>query len=144
MLILLALGLLNHCDANPNTNLLENNILKYPIFEEMLNYQTSHIHQRSRRQVGGTARSDVVDIDDTESFHGPDVTLPEISFRDMAGFVEEARRTVEERFDVLEKEIYRSSARQEPGSPEWFMAASTKTKEYNLEILNTMSFSPRI
>ena len=35
-------------------------------------------------------------------------------------------------------------ARQEPGSPEWFMAASTKTKEYNLEILNTMSFLPSI
>ena len=107
-------------------------MLEYPIFEEMLNYQSSHVHQRFKRQVGGTAKSDVVNIDDTESFHGPDVTLPEISFRDMAGFVEEARKTVEERFNVLEKEIYRSSARQEPGSPEWFMAASTKTKEYKL------------
>ena len=32
------------------------------------------------------------------------------------------------RFENLEKEIYRSSARQIPGTPEWFMAASTKTK----------------
>ena len=35
---------------------------------------------------------------------------------------------------VLEKEIYRSSARQEPGTPEWYMAASTKTKELILLI----------
>ena len=70
----------------------------------------------------------MVDLDDTEVFHGPRVSLPEISFRDMAGFVDEALKTVEERFEVVEKEIYRSSARQQPGSPEWFMAASTKTK----------------
>ena len=39
-------------------------------------------------------------------------------------------------FQVLEKEIYRSSARQEPGTPEWFMAASTKTKELILFIIS--------
>ena len=40
-----------------------------------------------RRQVyfvcfEGVQGHEVVSIDDTESFHGPDVTLPEISFRD--------------------------------------------------------------
>ena len=32
-------------------------------------------------------------------------------YRDMAGFVDEAQRTIEERFEVLEKEIYRQDER---------------------------------
>jgi hypothetical protein len=40
------------------------------------------------------------------------VDLPEISFRDMASFVHEAQRTIDARFEELEKEIYQSSARQ--------------------------------
>jgi hypothetical protein len=54
----------------------------------------------------------VVRINDTDIFHGPHVELPEISFRDMAAFVNEAQRTIEARFEELEKEIYQSSARQ--------------------------------
>ncbi len=54
----------------------------------------------------------MVRINDTDIFHGPHVELPEISFRDMAAFVNEAQRTIEARFEELEKEIYQSSARQ--------------------------------
>jgi hypothetical protein len=62
----------------------------------------------------GAARDEdsVVRINDTDIFHGPHVELPEISFRDMAAFVNEAQRTIEARFEELEKEIYQSSARQ--------------------------------
>ena len=55
-------------------------------------------------------------------------TLPQISFRDMAAIVSEAEAAVDARFDVLEPAIYRSSARQLPKSPEWFMSASAKIK----------------
>ena len=66
------------------------------------------------RSFKGAARDEdsVVRINDTDIFHGPHVELPEISFRDMAAFVNEAQRTIEARFEELEKEIYQSSARQ--------------------------------
>ena len=46
----------------------------------------------------------------------------------MATFVAEAEKSISERIDVLEPQIYRSSARQVPKSPEWFMSASAKIK----------------
>lgn len=111
-------------------DLLGNNMFKYPTYENILKYQKAHRHNRDKRQaIKGSSRiHDVVELDDTETFHGPDVLLPEVSFRDMDNFVKEALKTVDDRFENLEKEIYRSSARQIPGTPEWFMAASTKTK----------------
>ena len=111
-------------------DLLNNKMMRYPTYEHILNYQKLHKHDRNKRQAvkGSSNIHDVVELDDTESFHGPDVRLPEVSFRDMDDFVAEAQRTVDDRFENLEKEIYRSSARQIPGTPEWFMAASTKTK----------------
>lgn len=115
-------------------DLLDNNMMRYPTYENILNYQKHHRHstvlQRDKRQAvkGSSNIHDVVELDDTETFHGPDVRLPEVSFRDMDEFVKEAQRTIDDRFENLEKEIYRSSARQIPGTPEWFMAASTKTK----------------
>ena len=110
--------------------LLGNHMMRYPTYEHILKYQKSHRHNRDKRQAikGSSNIHDVVELDDTESFHGPDVLLPEVSFRDMDNFVKEAQKTVDDRFENLEKEIYRSSARQIPGTPEWFMAASTKTK----------------
>ena len=117
-----------------DVDLLHNNMLKYLTFEQMLDYQ--NLHKREKRQAGN---GDSVSLDDSEVFHGPRVTLPEISFRDMAGFVDEALKTIDGRFETLEKEIYRSSARQQPGTPEWFMAASTKTKETNFFIALTIS-----
>ena len=36
-------------------------------------------------------------MDDTEHFHGPDVLIPDVSFRDMDSFVREAQKTVEDR-----------------------------------------------
>ncbi len=78
------------------------------------------------------------------------LTLPQIQipFRDMASIVSEAEAAITNRFDVLEPKIYRyilirlatgsirlfchlscrSSARQVPKSPEWFMSASAKIK----------------
>ena len=116
--------------AHDGNYLLGNHMMRYPTYEHILDYQKSHLHSRDKRQAikGSSNIHDVVELDDTESFHGPDVLLPEVSFRDMDNFVKEAHKTVDDRFDNLEKEIYRSSARQIPGTPEWFMAASTKTK----------------
>ncbi|XP_045123660.1 uncharacterized protein LOC123511596 isoform X2 [Portunus trituberculatus] len=67
-----------------------------------------------------------VDIDPIPS--GPHVTMPHISFRDMGNFVHQAALAVNERFDTIEPAIYQSGARQVPGTPAWFMAASHKTK----------------
>ena len=113
------------------TDLLHNNIMKYPTYEQIMTSVRSHRRRqppRTKRQaVKGTFKlNDVVELD--EVFEGPQVTIPDISFRDMASFVEEARKTIEDRFNTLEREIHKSSARQVPGTPEWFMAASTKTK----------------
>ena len=130
---LLAVSLLGACSAHlyeETVNLLSNNMMRYPTYENILKYQKAHHHHREKRQSikGSSNIHDVVELDDTESFHGPNVLLPEVSFRDMDNFVAEAQRTIDDRFEKLEKEIYRSSARQVPGTPEWFMAASTKTK----------------
>ncbi|XP_063860637.1 chorion peroxidase-like [Scylla paramamosain] len=67
-----------------------------------------------------------VDIDPIPS--GPHVTMPHISFRDMGNLVQQAAVAVNERFDTVEPAIYQSGARQVPGTPAWFMAASHKTK----------------
>ncbi|XP_063852971.1 uncharacterized protein LOC135095795 isoform X2 [Scylla paramamosain] len=67
-----------------------------------------------------------VDIDPIPS--GPHVTMPHISFRDMGNLVQQAAVAVNERFDTIEPAIYQSGARQVPGTPAWFMAASHKTK----------------
>ena len=58
------------------------------------------------------------------------LSLPqiEIPFRDMASIVAEAEAAINNRFDVLEPQIYNSNARQVPKSPEWFMSASSKIK----------------
>ena len=127
----LLVSLLGACSGLDQTvNLLSNNMMRYPTYENILNYQRDHHHHREKRQSikGSSNIHDVVELDDTETFHGPNVLLPEVSFRDMDNFVAEAEKTIDDRFEKLEKEIYRSSARQVPGTPEWFMAASTKTK----------------
>ena len=136
LLLLLALGSPPRSRAQDSAvDLLGNQMMRYPTYEHILEYQRHHRHgaaaaHRDKRQAikGSSNIHDVVELDDTESFHGPDVLLPEVSFRDMDNFVKEAQKTVDDRFENLEKEIYRSSARQIPGTPEWFMAASTKTK----------------
>ena len=133
---LLHFSVLQACSAQygDTVNLLDNMMMRYPTYENILQYQHTHHHQqqqhREKRQSikGSSNIHDVVELDDTETFHGPNVLLPEVSFRDMDSFVAEAQNTIDERFEKLEKEIYRSSARQVPGTPEWFMAASTKTK----------------
>ncbi|KAK4296820.1 hypothetical protein Pmani_030713 [Petrolisthes manimaculis] len=66
------------------------------------------------------------DIDPIPS--GPRVTMPHISFRDMGNLVHQATLAINERFDSIEPAIYNSGARQVPGTPAWFMAASHKTK----------------
>ena len=108
-------------------SLLMRDILKYPTYEQIIQHEVQ-THQRSKRQAisGSFELDEKVEID--ADFHGPKVSIPEISFRDMASFVDEAGKTITDRFENLEKEIYKSSARQIPGTPEWFMAASTKTK----------------
>ena len=126
-------SLLQACSAQygDTVNLLDNMMMRYPTYENIIKYQHNHRHHhREKRQSikGSSNIHDVVELDDTETFHGPNVLLPEVSFRDMDSFVAEAQNTIDERFEKLEKEIYRSSARQVPGTPEWFMAASTKTK----------------
>ena len=55
----------------------------------------------------------------------PQIDIP---FRDMATFVTEAEKSINERLEILEPKIYQSSARQIPKSPEWFMSASSKIK----------------
>jgi len=110
------------------TNLLSNNMMRYPTFEHILDYRRDHLSRSKRQAIKGTSTKSVVELDDTDHFHGPEVLVPDVSFRDMDSFVNEAKKTIEDRFENLEKEIYKSSARQVPGSPEWFMAASTKTK----------------
>ena len=83
-------------------DLLGNNMMRYPTYELILKYQKSHRHTRDKRQAikGSSKIHDVVELDDTETFHGPDVLLPEVSFRDMDNFVKEALKTVDDRFDV--------------------------------------------
>ena len=63
-----------------------------------------------------------------ESFRQLNIPQIDIPFRDMATFVTEAEKSINERLEVLEPKIYRSSARQIPKSPEWFMSASSKIK----------------
>ena len=133
LITVLTFSIIHACSAQhgDTVNLLDNMMMRYPTYENILNYQHTHPHHhREKRQSikGSSNIHDVVELDDTETFHGPNVLLPEVSFRDMDSFVAEAQNTIDERFEKLEKEIYRSSARQVPGTPEWFMAASTKTK----------------
>ncbi|XP_063857523.1 uncharacterized protein LOC135099020 [Scylla paramamosain] len=84
--------------------------------------------ERSLQQIplGTSGFSLAVDIDPIPS--GPHVTMPHISFRDMGNLVQQAAVAVNERFDTIEPAIYQSGARQVPGTPAWFMAASHKTK----------------
>ena len=91
--------------------LLGNHMMRYPTYEHILKYQKSHRHNRDKRQAikGSSNIHDVVELDDTESFHGPDVLLPEVSFRDMDNFVKEAQKTVDDRFENLEKVSSQSS-----------------------------------
>jgi hypothetical protein len=107
-------------------DLLAHDMLFQPTYEEeMMELSSGSTHhqphssrrqrRRARRQaIKGAARDEesVVSINDTDIFHGPHVELPEISFKDMASFVNQAQRTIEARFEELEKEIYQSSARQ--------------------------------
>ena len=113
-------------------DLLSGDILRVPTYDQLISSRQEARRDSSgrtkRQAIKGTSKNKVVDLDDDEHFHGPSVSIPDVSFRDMDSFVAEARKTIEERFGVLEKEIYKSSARQVPGTPEWFMAASTKTK----------------
>ncbi|XP_066966367.1 uncharacterized protein [Macrobrachium rosenbergii] len=87
-----------------------------------------HRVERSVQQIPlGTSGFPLpVDIDPIPS--GPRVTMPHISFRDMGNIVHQATLAVNERFDSIEPAIYNSGARQVPGTPAWFMAASHKTK----------------
>ncbi|XP_063857521.1 uncharacterized protein LOC135099026 [Scylla paramamosain] len=84
--------------------------------------------ERSLQQIplGTSGFSLAVDIDPIPS--GPHVTMPHISFRDMGNLVQQDAVAVNERFDTIEPAIYQSGARQVPGTPDWFMAASHKTK----------------
>lgn len=117
-------------------NMLTSDMLKEPTYDDIIQYNANNPHsnpwerQRTKRQaIKGTSRkTDVTLTNKDDVFHGPEVEVPDISFRDMASFVNEAQKTIEDRFENLEREIYKSRARQVPGSPEWFMAASTKTK----------------
>ena len=117
-------------------NLLDSDMMKATTYDDIILYQNTHPHSnvwmrnRSKRQaIKGTSRKTDVTLTNKDAiFHGPEVEVPDISFRDMASFVSEAQKTIEDRFEKLEKEIYQSRARQVPGSPEWFMAASFKTK----------------
>ena len=118
------------------TNLLSRNMMRYPTFEHILDYRRDHLSRSKRQAIKGTSTKSVVELDDTDHFHGPEVLVPDVSFRDMDSFVNEAKKTIEDRFENLEKEIYKSSARQVPGSPEWFMAASTKTKVVAFSLIN--------
>ncbi|XP_013777552.2 uncharacterized protein LOC106462198, partial [Limulus polyphemus] len=59
---------------------------------------------------------------------GPRVPMPRISPEEMTKFVEEAVKTVNERFDILEPRIFKQGAIQNPGTPAWFYAAMGKTK----------------
>ncbi|ROT73076.1 Peroxidasin-like protein [Penaeus vannamei] len=90
----------------------------------------AHDHRapRSIQQIplGTSGFSLPVDIDPIPS--GPRVTMPHISFRDMGNIVHQATLAVNERFDSIEPAIFNSGARQVPGTPAWYMAASHKTK----------------
>nr|XP_045625957.1 uncharacterized protein LOC123775117 isoform X1 [Procambarus clarkii] len=96
--------------------------------EETQLSDASHRIARSIQQIplGTSGFSIPVEIDPIPS--GPRVTMPHISFRDMGNLVHQATLAVNERFDSIEPAIYNSGARQVPGTPAWFMAASHKTK----------------
>ena len=128
LVLVLVLGNQTVFAQTEETNLLSGNMMRYPTYEHILKYKRDHKIRTKRQAIKGTSRNSVVELDDTDHFHGPEVLVPDVSFRDMDSFVNEAKKTIEERFENLEKEIYRSSARQVPGTPEWFMSASTKTK----------------
>ena len=123
-------------DSWNEPNMLDSDMLLSRTYEDIIQYQIIHPHtnvwerRRAKRQaIKGTSRkTDITLTNKDDVFHGPEVEVPDISFRDMASFVSEAQKTIEDRFENLEREIYKSRARQTPGSPEWFMAASTKTK----------------
>ena len=83
---LLAVSLLGACSAHlyeETVNLLSNNMMRYPTYENILKYQKAHHHHREKRQSikGSSNIHDVVELDDTESFHGPNVLLPEVSWQ---------------------------------------------------------------
>ncbi|XP_042238092.1 uncharacterized protein LOC121876775 isoform X2 [Homarus americanus] len=98
------------------------------LLEETQLSDSAHRQERSIQQIPlGTSGFPLpVDIEPIPS--GPRVTMPHISFRDMGNLVHQATLAVNERFDSIEPAIYNSGARQVPGTPAWFMAASHKTK----------------
>ena len=108
-------------DSWNEPNMLDSNMLKSTSYEDIIQYNIAHPHsnvwekrRREKRQaIKGTSRkTDVTLTNKDDIFHGPEVEVPDISFRDMASFVNEAQKTIEDRFENLEREIYKSRARQ--------------------------------
>ena len=124
-------------DSWNEPNMIDSNMLKSTSYEDIIQYNIAHPHsnvwekrRREKRQaIKGTSRkTDVTLTNKDDIFHGPEVEVPDISFRDMASFVNEAQKTIEDRFENLEREIYKSRARQvcEPDIPS-LTAASPQT-----------------
>ena len=69
-------------------------------------------HRSMCKACQGSNGAAVVELDDTEHFHGPDVLIPDVSFRDMDSFVREAQKTVEDRLDTeqLNSAVHYSNA----------------------------------
>ena len=108
-------------DSWNEPNMLDSNMLKSASYEDIIQYNIAHPHsnvwekrRREKRQaIKGTSRkTDVTLTNKDDIFHGPEVEVPDISFRDMASFVNEAQKTIEDRFENVEREIYKSRARQ--------------------------------
>ena len=108
-------------DSWNEPNMIDSNMLKSTSYEDIIQYNIAHPHsnvwekrRREKRQaIKGTSRkTDVTLTNKDDIFHGPEVEVPDISFRDMASFVNEAQKTIEDRFENLEREIYKSRARQ--------------------------------
>ena len=108
-------------DSWNEPNMIDSDMLKSTSYEDIIQYNIAHPHsnvwekrRREKRQaIKGTSRkTDVTLTNKDDIFHGPEVEVPDISFRDMASFVNEAQKTIEDRFENLEREIYKSRARQ--------------------------------
>ena len=101
--------------------ILYKNIPKYSYSKAIeLNPRDKISKNREKRQVRKNGGDEVF-----RQLNIPQIDIP---FRDMATFVTEAEKSINERLEVLEPKIYQSSARQIPKSPEWFMSASSKIK----------------
>ena len=114
-------GLHTVLGSSSEPNMLDSDMLKSTSYEDIIQYNIAHPHsnvwekrRREKRQaIKGTSRkTDVTLTNKDDIFHGPEVDVPDISFRDMASFVNEAQKTIEDRFENLEREIYKSRARQ--------------------------------